>query len=147
MLATVAILCEPAIAGGDPRVSLLTVESEVMCPSCHEPLEAVSSPQAVYEKAYIARLIAQGDTNQQILHELVAQYGVTVLAKPPASGFNLVIYILPPLLLAGGALFLLFTLPKWRARSRAAAATSLQRAPPVSAADAQRIDEDLARLI
>ncbi len=147
LLATAAVLCGPAIAGGAPRVSLLTVESEVMCPSCHEPLEAVSSPQALAEKAYIAGLIAHGDTNRQILNELVAQYGVIVLAKPPASGFNLLIYVLPPLLLVGGTGFLLFTLPKWRARARAATAATPQGAPPVSQADTQRIDEDLARLI
>jgi cytochrome c-type biogenesis protein CcmH len=130
------------------RASLLDVESAVMCPSCHEPLEAVSSPQALFEKAYIKLLIARGDTKQQILYELVAQYGVGVLAKPRASGFNLIFYILPPLALAGGIAFLLITLPKWRRnRSRAAAATALQRPGPLSDADAERIKEDLARLI
>ncbi len=131
-----------------PRASLLEVESQVMCPSCHEPLEAVSSPQALYEKAYIETLIARGLTEQQILGNLKAQYGVAVLAKPPATGFNLTIYILPPLVLAAGAVFLLLTLPKWRERSRAAAAKApLQPAPALSDADTQRINDDLARLI
>jgi len=130
------------------RASLLDVESALMCTSCHEPLEAVSSPQALSEKAYIAKLIARGDTKHQILDEMVVQYGVEVLAKPPASGFNLTIYILPPLILAAGVAFLLLTLPKWRRRARAAAAARYPGgAPSLSATDADRINEDLARLI
>ncbi len=131
-----------------PRASLTEVESQVMCPSCHEPLAAVSSPQAQYEKAYIETLIARGLTEQQILDNLKAQYGVAVLGKPPATGFNLTIYILPPLVLAAGAVFLLLTLPKWRERSRAAATKApLQPAPAPSDADTQRINDDLSRLI
>lgn len=137
-----------AAATISPRASLLEVESQVMCPSCHEPLEAVSSPQALYEKAYIETLITRGLTEQQILDNLKAQYGVAVLAKPPATGFNLTIYILPPLVLAAGAVFLLLTLPKWRERSRGAAAKApLQPAPALSEADTQRINDDLSRLI
>ena len=147
VLAVAAAVPGPAMAAPAQRVSLLTVESEVMCPSCHEPLQAVSSPQALYEKAYIKKLIGEGDTNQQILNQLVAQFGVSVLAKPPASGFNLLIYVLPPLVLVLGALFLLVTLPRWRRRSLAAAGSPLGAPPPVSAADGKRIDEDLARLV
>ncbi|MGO9973889.1 MAG: cytochrome c-type biogenesis protein CcmH [Solirubrobacteraceae bacterium] len=147
IVAAAMTLSAPALAASGPRPSLLSVESELMCTSCHEPLEAVSSPQAISEKEYVAGLIAKGDSNQQILNDMVSQYGVGVLAKPPASGFNLLIYVLPPVLLASGVIFLLFTLPKWRSRSRAAAARPVAGAPSVSEADAQRIDEDLARLI
>jgi cytochrome c-type biogenesis protein CcmH/NrfF len=137
-----------AAATAKPRASLLDVESQVMCTSCHEPLEAVSSPQALSEKAYIQKLIAQGDTEQQILNNLVIQYGVAVLAKPPASGFDLTIYILPPLTLAAGVAFLLFTLPRWRERSRVVAAAAPRRpAAALSDADTKRIDDDLSRLI
>jgi cytochrome c-type biogenesis protein CcmH len=130
-----------------PRLNLLTIESEFMCTSCHEPLELVQSPQAVSEKQYIELLIAKGDSKQQIVNAMVAAYGVTVLAKPPASGFNLAIYILPPAILVGGIVFLMVTLPKWRARSRAAAATPLSGAPPLSPAESERLDDDLAHLI
>ena len=67
-----------------------------MCVSCHEPLNTVSSPQAISEKQALARLIAKGDNMQQIQDTMVSYYGVQVLARPPASGVNLLIYILPP---------------------------------------------------
>lgn len=132
-------------AGAPIRANLMDIEQDVMCTSCHEPLELVQSPQALAEKQYIQTLIAQGDTKSEILHDLVEQYGVAVLGKPPASGFNLLIYILPPALLVGGIAFLIITLPRWRARARAAA--PLPGARPLSPDDARRIDDELERMI
>lgn len=135
----------PAAAAVTPKVSLLTVESQVMCPSCHEPLEAAQSPQAIAEKQYIQQLIDRGLTLQQIESQLVAQYGVTVLGKPPADGFNLTVYILPPLLLVLGIGGLLYTLPKWRARARAQQPLPAGRA--LTDDESDRLDQDLARFI
>jgi cytochrome c-type biogenesis protein CcmH len=135
-----------AAAHVQPRASLLGIESQVMCTSCGEPLnEVVSSPQAISEKQYIQGLIDKGYTQPQILHSLVKQYGVGVLARPPASGFNLLIYILPPAVLAAGVAFLLLTLPRWRARG--GAERSSEGAAPLPPEDAKRLDDDLARLI
>lgn len=129
------------------RPSLLSLEAQFMCVSCHEPLELVSSPQAQAEKGYIAGLIAAGDTASQIRANMVVQYGDAVLGRPPASGFNLLIYVLPPALLLLGAAGLIYTLPKWRARSRRAAATPLTGAPPLEAGEARRLDDELARFV
>jgi hypothetical protein len=51
----------------------------------------------------------------------------------------------PALIVAGGIALLLITIPRWRQRSRRAAAAQLPTAPPLDPADAQRLDEDLAR--
>ncbi len=146
-LSVAGVLSASTALAATPRPNLLTMESEFMCTSCHEPLELVQSPQAVSEKQYIALLINKGDSKQEIVNAMVTAYGVSVLAKPPASGFNLLIYILPPAILLGGIVFLMVTLPKWRARSRAAAATPLPGAAPLSSAESERLDDDLARLI
>jgi cytochrome c-type biogenesis protein CcmH/NrfF len=69
-----------------------------------------------------------------------------VLGKPPAHGFNLTVYVLPPAILVAGGLLLIFVLPRWRARSReAAAARPLAASRGLDAADARRLQEDLAR--
>jgi cytochrome c-type biogenesis protein CcmH len=141
----------PASAGAlVPRASLTDIEQDVMCPSCHEPLALAQSPQAEAERAYINMRIAQGETKQQIERDLVTQYGPSVLGKPPAHGFNLTVYILPPALLVAGALLLIVVLPRWRRRTREAAAARpggpLPAAGPIlDAADARRLQEDLAR--
>jgi cytochrome c-type biogenesis protein CcmH len=139
----------PAAAGAvQPRASLTDIENDVMCVACHEPLAVAESPQAYAERDYIRSLIAQGETKAQIERALVAQYGPVVLGRPPAHGFNLTVYILPPALVLIGVAVLAFTLPKWRRRSRAgaaAAAARAQAAPHLSPEDAQRLEDDLVR--
>jgi len=134
-----------ASAAPTPRASLTDIESDVMCTSCREPLEVAQSPQADSERAYIRTLIAQGETKQQILNNLVAQYGPSVLGKPPAEGFNLTVYILPPAILILGAAILFVTLPRWRRRTKAAAAQPPPDLKPLDPGEARRLDEDLAR--
>ncbi len=139
----------PAAAGAvQPRASLTDIENDVMCVACHEPLAVAESPQAYAERDYIRSLIAQGETKAQIERALVGQYGPAVLGRPPAHGFNLTVYILPPALVLIGVAVLAFTLPKWRRRSRAAAADAEARAraaPKLSAEDARRLEDDLVR--
>ena len=101
--------------------------SQFMCVSCHEPLELVNSPQAISEKATMRGLLAKGLDMSQLKAAMVAQYGQEVLAQPPASGFNLTVCILPPAIFLGGLALLAYTLPKWRERSRRAAATRFLR--------------------
>jgi cytochrome c-type biogenesis protein CcmH len=84
------------------RASYNQVVDDVMCVVCHEPLAVAQSPEAFQERQYIRTLIAQGETRPQIEHNMVESYGPAVLALPPAHGFNLLVYIIPPVLLALG---------------------------------------------
>lgn len=142
-----AALAVPASAQAvQPRASLTDIENDVMCVSCKEPLAVAESPQAYAERNFIRSLIARGMTKSQIEDALVAQYGTAVLGKPPAHGFNLTVYVLPPALVLAGAALLAFTLPRWRRRSRAAqAATGSSGASRLAPEDARRLEEDLAR--
>lgn len=118
-----------------------------MCTSCHEPLELVNSPQAISEKQYLAGLVKKGLSMREIKAAMVSQYGVAVLGKPPASGFNVTIYVLPPVIFLCGLALLAFTLPKWRARARRAAATPLPGAAPLEERDAKRLDDELKKFV
>jgi cytochrome c-type biogenesis protein CcmH len=102
------------------------------------------SPQADAERRFISDLIAKGQTRAQIERALVAQYGPSVLALPPAHGFNLTVYILPPAIVLIGAAGLAFALPRWRRRARAKAAAA-QPAPDLDPVDVERLNRDLAR--
>ncbi len=134
-----------AIAAGYDN--LLSVESQFICTTCHEPLELVSSPQALSEKAYLESLLQRHLSVAQVKAAMVAQYGVAVLAKPPASGFNLTVYILPPAVLFGGLALLAYTLPKWRRRSREAALTPMDGAEPLTSDESQRLEAELENFI
>jgi len=144
-LVAAAVLAATASAAAHPgaRASLTDIENDVMCVACHESLAVAQSPQAQAERDYIRGLIARGLDKAQIERQLVSQYGPSVLGRPPAHGFNLTVYVLPPAILILGVVGLSILLPRWRRRSRSSAATA--GVPSLSAADAHRLEEELAR--
>lgn len=142
VLVLIAAMAAPAVAVGS-RVSLSDMENDLMCVACHTPLAVAQSPEAYAEKAEVQRLIARGLTKSQIEQAMVADYGPQVLGLPPAHGFNLTVYIVPPAIVVAGLAILAFTLPRWKRRARARPAPAATTA--LSPADARRLDDDLAR--
>lgn len=134
-----------ASASAASQVGFSSIVDQFMCTTCHEPLNQVNSPQAISEKQTLQGLIARGLTVAEIKNAMVDQYGPEVLARPQASGFNLTIYILPPAIFVAGLGLLIYTLPKWRARARAA--KPLQNASPLPPEDARRLDDELTDFI
>jgi len=135
-----------ATAGAKQRTSMQAVLPYVMCVTCGIPLTDAQSPQADQERAYIQQLIYRGDTLAQVKGALVAEYGTQVLALPPASGFDVTVYVVPAAVVA--ALFggLLVLLPRWRRnRNRDPGSGAGAATGPLSAPDAARLDADLAR--
>ncbi len=129
-----------------PRTTLPAIEGQVMCVTCKIPLLVAQSAQASRERAFIQGLILQGDTETQIKRALVAQYGPTVLALPPAHGFDLAVYLVPPGVVLALLALLALLLPRWRRRGRAAAAEdALHPSPTLTPADAARLEADMAR--
>jgi len=147
VLLTTWLLSAPVAlaATAKPRASLTDIENDVMCTLCHESLAVAQSPQADSERNYIRGLIAKGESKQQILRDMVAQYGPEVLGRPPASGFNLTVYVLPPAILAVGIAILAFTLPRWRRRTRQVTSRSPGPAPALDPAETARLEHELGQ--
>lgn len=152
LLAALLLLATPAgpalgaAARPRPRASFTQIQGALMCVTCHEPLAEARSPQAYSENADLRRHIAQGETRSQVLRSMVADYGPAVLAKPPASGFNLLIYVIPPVVVLIGLVTLAVTIPRWRRRAREAAERPTPGGPaPLTPEDARRLDSELAR--
>ena len=139
----------PALAAGGPtpssRVSFDRIQQQFMCTACHEALNVARSPEAFGENTLLRQLIRKGLNENQIRHQMVVQYGPAVLAKPPAHGFNLLVYLIPGAVLVAGLMFVGFTIPRWRRRSRAAAAQPPPTQPRLSDEETQRLDAELAR--
>jgi cytochrome c-type biogenesis protein CcmH len=134
------VLAAPATAAS-PRPSAAELETELVCPVCHETLDESDSPVANQMKAEIRRRIAQGWTKQQILDEMVANYGTGVLSTPAKHGFDLLAWVLP----IGGALVGVAALA---AAARYWSSSRGGPPPPGPGLDPemeQRIDEELAR--
>ena len=91
----VALVAAAPAAASEQHPTLAELESEIMCPQCHEPLNMSDSAIARRIEAYIQRRIDAGATRSQIERELVAQFGPTILADPPKHGFGLLAWLLP----------------------------------------------------
>jgi hypothetical protein len=70
-------------------------------------------PDRDKELSELSTDIAAGVTDQQILDEFSAKYGATVLAAPPASGFNLVAWIAPFAVFAAALLGTILLIRRW----------------------------------
>ncbi len=140
-LAVSLLLCAPvAVASASPP-NFPDVEAQYMCVTCNIPLPEAESDQANSERAFIRDLIAQGRNEAQIKRAMVANYGERVLQLPPRSGFNLVAYLVPVLLVLALVAGLLFVLPRWRRRS----VETPEGGPDLGDADRALLDADLAR--
>ena len=79
------------------------LEAEFVCPTCKTTLDQSDSPIARRMKQVIRNSLAEGKTEAQIRHQLVAQFGPAVVAEPPKKGFDLLAWLVPLGILAGGA--------------------------------------------
>ncbi|MBS1888356.1 MAG: cytochrome c-type biogenesis protein CcmH [Actinobacteria bacterium] len=141
-----AALALPTAAGAASalRTELNEIESEVMCPVCGTLLELAESPQATREKAFVEKLVKQGQSKEEIKEALVVQYGDAVLAEPKGSGFDLSAYVVPVVAFILAALLLALAVWRWRR----ATSSREERRPEVegpSEEDRKRLDADLAR--
>ena len=109
---------------------------ELRCMVCqNQSIDDSDAPLARDLRLLVRERIAGGDSDKQVIDFLVARYGEFVLLKPRLSTHTLLLWLLPPLALAGGGLAL------WYYNRR--------RASPGSAADPSLLElteEEEARL-
>ncbi len=146
LLALFFLLAGPALAS-ERHPTLGELENEVYCPTCHTPLAFSHSPIAERMRQFIRARIAAGDAKSEIKDKLVANFGESVLAAPPAKGFNLLAWALP---IVGGiaAIVVLGLLARRWSRSRPPAPASPEQSAngrPIDPELERRLDEELAR--
>jgi len=56
---------------------------------------------------------AKGETDEQIIQAFVKEFGSTVYAEPPKSGFSLVAWVMPTAYLVLGALMVILVISRW----------------------------------
>jgi cytochrome c-type biogenesis protein CcmH len=135
-------LAAPAFAS-ESQPTLAELESEVVCPTCHTTLDQSSSAVADRMRSFIRTRIAADDTKSEIKRKLVEDFGEQVLASPPKRGFNLLAWVLPPVLVVAAAAILAVLAVRWSRQREPAAAGET---PPLDPALDRRIDDELARL-
>jgi cytochrome c-type biogenesis protein CcmH len=122
--------------------TIAQLSTELMCPTCKTRLDQSSSPQANQIRRELGRLRARGESRSAAERALASEYGSEVLADTPRSGFGVLAWLAPTVLvLAGGGLAVLIA-RRWRGAD----------ASPPALAGAERdrleqqLDDELARL-
>jgi cytochrome c-type biogenesis protein CcmH len=137
-------LAAPAAAlAAEPRASLTDIEDEVMCLECGTALNVSNSEVADQEREFIAKLIAEGKTKQEVKDALVAEYGPRVLAEPSDDGFELTAWLVPVLAAAAALALVALTARRWR-RTRPADDGEPAGGARLDPDDARRLDAELA---
>ncbi len=121
------------------------IAHQLYCPVCENtPLDVCSTEACRQWRALIRQQLEQGMTEAQIKQYFVDHYGVRVLAEPPRTGFNWLVYILPPVLILAGADMLFRAFQSWTKPSTASAAEEPEAEAPQDEYVA-RLEEELKK--
>lgn len=119
------------------------IARELWCPLCSGVrLDSCELRACEQMKDVIRIKLADGEELDTIRDYFVNQYGPQVLGAPPTSGFNLLAWVLPVLVLVGGGLYLVLRLRKGTQRGPEPAA--IPPGPAATPAQAA-IDDEYAR--
>jgi len=127
----IAILGQPE--GGKPGESTISVRSadiasKLRCPVC-QGVSIADSPSGMATKMreQVRDLVAQGYGEEQVISYFERSYGEFVRLEPPWRGLNVMLWILPGLVLVGGAWFV------FRKAREPVTATAAPDVPPTPA--------------
>jgi cytochrome c-type biogenesis protein CcmH len=146
LILVIALVAAGTAAASEQRPTLAELEDELVCPTCKTTLAMSNAPIAERMRAFIRERIAAGDTKSEIKDKLVAQFGESVLAAPPARGFNLLAWVVP---IAGGLAALgagALLARRWsRSRPGPSPGAAADGRRPLDPDLERRVDEELAR--
>ena len=101
---------------GDSALEARTsaVAAQLRCPVC-QGLSIQDSPSELAQsmRAVVRDQLAEGKTPEQVKGYFVSKYGEWILLAPKASGFNLVAYAVPLVVVFGGGALVLLAVRRW----------------------------------
>ena len=99
----------------------------------------VGCPQSPVQLAELRTDISAGKTDKEILDGFAAKYGMTVLAAPPARGFDLVAWIAPVAVFLAALLGTILLIRQWAVGKKDAAVE------PISTPEMDALREKIRR--
>jgi cytochrome c-type biogenesis protein CcmH len=123
-IAILALILLPGTAaaqGSDPTDDEVNaIAKKLYCPVCENiPLDACGTTACEQWRGIIRDKLKEGWTEEQIRAYFVEQYGDRVLAEPPRKGFYWLVYVVPPLIFAGGIFLLYSGFQRWKGEDTA----------------------------
>jgi cytochrome c-type biogenesis protein CcmH len=116
------------------------VAAQLRCVVCQSLSVADSPSETAHQmKGIIRERLAAGESPEQVKAYFVEKYGTWILLSPPRQGFNLLVWVVPFVGLAGGLVLVLILVRRWSRRPAAGTDT-----PPLSADMRARIRREMA---
>lgn len=121
-MATLPLLVPVGAEQFSERAKRVGAQVNCMCGSCSMTAANCSHPGGEFSgpcptaKAMLQEIDqrgAKGETDDQIMQAFVKEFGSTVYAEPPKSGFSLVAWAMPTAYLVLGALVVIFVISRW----------------------------------
>ena len=105
--AAFAVQPDEIMADSGKEARARDLSRELRCMVCqNQSIDDSEAPLARDLRLLVRERIAAGDSDTQVIDFLVARYGEFVLLKPRFNPHTLLLWLLPPLALAGGGLAL-----------------------------------------
>jgi cytochrome c-type biogenesis protein CcmH len=83
------------------------VAKQLYCPVCENtPLDVCPTQACAQWRDLIRQMLAEGKSEAEIKQYFVDHYGARVLDEPPRQGLNWLVYIVPPVVILLGVIFL-----------------------------------------
>ena len=124
------------------------LSGELMCPVCDgQTIDGSSAQIAIDMRLKVRELLEEGNTNAEIRDYFVVRYGEEILAAPGRSGFSLLAWVMPIIIVGGLIGIALVTIRNMR-KATLQPVASTPTAPP-SSGDSDlseflaKVDEDL----
>ena len=120
------------------------IAKQLYCPVCENtPLDVCPTEACRQWRELIRQQLGKGWSEDQIKEYFVENYGARVLAEPPRTGLNWLVYLIPPVVILAGAVILWRALRAWT-RPPAGAAAAPDGAGPRDEYVA-RVEEELRK--
>lgn len=123
------------------RAKKIGSQLKCMCGSCSMTAAGCSHPGGEFSgpcptaKGMLQEAdqhVTKGEPDVQIMQAFVQEFGATVYAEPPKSGFSLVAWVMPTVYLVLGALVVIFVISRWVNKTASQTAASPAPAKNIS---------------
>jgi len=93
----------------EQKIKAESIGAVLRCPVCQGmPIADSPATMAVEMMDLVHEKVAAGESEEEIINYFIGRYGEWVLLKPTTKGFNLFVWILPPIALFFACLFIVY---------------------------------------
>lgn len=142
----VALGVLPLVAQQQPADRVKAIGGKFLCMcGCNQVLTQCNHVGCTVSAAMLKNLgewVNRGDSEATITQAFVQQFGTTVYAEPPKTGYSMIAWAMPAVYFVVGATLVLFVIFRWRKRPQA---VGVDAAAPVTAAGVKISQEAMER--